>query len=377
MRFACIEYNTKSGGIWAHKPELPNYLADHQREIDATSYGTWTSALEGEHVPLSWFIEAKRGPGVGEKYRLGIRIKLKLNARRGRPLIEFSNLDYADRFDAVLICFHPYGYKLMTELVQALRERFPKLVIIGTHATFGLGLLREHWKSKEWFSSFRTFMDACDVFAVANREAVGYLSLISETPVQFLPHFYPLEYALQFGSGDEPKDKTIFVAGDTSRGDVVWGCLLAKEIQSRHPEFVIQVIGSESFNYVALEGSRYEVLPRTGWTEYLHTVAKSFLVINTDVQWTNGRVQSDCAAMMTPCLGVNAGWQTELFPELAIPEFEGSDQAMELADKLIASEDYYTSVSKFAFEKISGWSYPNGNRKVREVVAEVQAARGS
>lgn len=377
MQFACIEYNTKSGGIWTHTPELPNYLADHQREIDATSYGTWTSALEGEHIPLSWFIEPKRGPGVGEKFRIGIRIKFKLNSRRGRPLIEFSNLGYAERFDAVLICFHPYGFRLMTELVQALRRQFPHLVIIGTHATFSLGQLRELWKSKEWFSSLRTFMDSCDVFAVANREAIEYFALVSSTPIRYLPQFYPLEYTRQLGIRNRAKNKTIFVAGDTSRGDVVWGCLLAREIQSRHNDFRIQVIGSKAFNDAALDGSDYEVLPRIEWTEYLKTIAKAHLVINTDVGWTNGRVQSDSAAMLTPCLGVNAGWQTELFPELVIPDVEGTNRAVELADRLIVSENYYRSVSQFAFDKLSEWSYSNGKRRVLEVIADVQAARAT
>lgn len=377
MQFACIEYNTKSGGIWTHTPERPNYLADHQREIDATSYGTWTSAMEGEHVPMSWFIEPRRGPGVGEKFRIGIRIKFKLNSRRGRPLIEFSNLGYAERFDAVLICFHPYGFRLMTELVQALRRQFPHLVIIGTHATFSLGRLRELWKSKEWFSSLRTFMDSCDVFAVANREAIEYVSLVSRTPVRYLPQFYPLEYTQQLGIRNGTKNKTIFVAGNTSRSDVVWGCLLAKEIQSRHTGYRVQVIGSEGFNDATLDGSDFDVLPRMAWTDYLKTVAQSRLVINTDVGWTNGRVQSDAAAMMTPCIGVNAGWQTELFPDLTIPDVEGSTLAIEIADKLITSDSYCQSTSQSAFDKLSEWSYSGGRRRVLEVIADVQAARAT
>jgi hypothetical protein len=375
MRFACIEYNTKSGAIWTHTAERPNFLADNKREIDATSYGTWTSALEGEHVPLSWFIEPKRGPGVGESFRIGLRIKFKLNARRGRPLIEFENLDYAERFDAVLICFHPSGYRFMTELVQALRARFPKLVIIGTHATFSLGRLREQWRSQEWFSSLQTFMKSCDVFAVANREAIGYFSLMSSTPVEYLPQFFPLEYTESLNIKDQPLEKTIFVAGDTSRSDVVWGCLLAKEIQSRHPDYRVQVIESENFNQATLTGSDFEVLRKLDWLEYLKTVARSRFLINTDVGWTNGRVQSDAAAMMTPCIGVNAGWQTELFPELSIPDVSGSEQGIAVAEKLITSDSYRRSTSQYAFDKLSQWSYSSGSRRVLDLVNEIRANR--
>ncbi|MEW6042286.1 MAG: hypothetical protein AB1633_12280, partial [Elusimicrobiota bacterium] len=108
MKFACIEFNTKSGGIWIPTSDRPNYLCDPVKEIDACAWGTWTSALNGEHIPLHWFIKGKIGKGVSEKEsffnRYSKKIRKWTNLYNYNP--NYKNLDYIKRFDVVLVCHH-------------------------------------------------------------------------------------------------------------------------------------------------------------------------------------------------------------------------------------------------------------------------------
>lgn len=376
MKFACIEYTSKSGGIWRPTPKRPNYLADHKREIDATSYGgTWTSALGGEHIPLSWFINGKRGPGAGERFSLPLLVQMKLNRRLGRPLVQFRNLDYLKNFDVVLVCYHPAGYRLMTQFMVEAKQRFPDIVFLGTHAVFGIGYLREHWKDSPWFRSFGTFLDLSDVFVVAIPDEPAYLSLVSNTPIVYVPQFYPVSYARKYYRTHEAKDGIIFVAGNTSRTDTVWGCLLARELHRRFPQYTIQAVGSSSFNTEPLAGSRYQLLSAMNWEDYLAVTSRAKLIINTDVLWTNGRVQADAAVVGTPCIGVNAGRQTELFPDLACHDVVDTPRILELGARLIQDAPYYEQVTTKAFAMLEQWSYEKAPGKLEELVASYPTGR--
>ncbi len=373
MRFACVEFITKGGDIWRHSSGRPNYLADHLREIDATSYGTWTSALQGEHVPLHWFISGRPGPGIGGKFGLRLRAEIKWNRWRGRSSVSFDNIGYLNNFDIVLVCFHASMHRIMREFVEAARAASPALTMLGTHATFGVGLAREKWKDAEWFNDLRLFMNACDVFAIANLEAKDYFSLVSKTPVVYLPQFYPVSYTQKYFRPRESKVPVIFVSGPTNRTDIVWSCLLARELQRRFPQFEIQVTGSKGFNFQPLEGARYRVLPRMGWEEYLDVTSRAHLILNTDSTWTNGRVQADAAAVGTPCIGVNAGRQTELFPELACPDIGGTGQALGFGARLIQDEGFYRQIAADAFARLDQWSYERGPAKLDQMISAHRA----
>lgn len=375
MRFACVEYTTKSGHIWRPTPERPNYLCDHKNEIDAAGYGTWTSALDGEHVPVTWFHDGKPGPAIGEKLPIRTRISMRLNRRRNKPILSFDNLDYVDNFDVMLVCFHFYGYRLMTDFLVAAKKRFPDKVFLGTHAVFSLGRLREYWTNSDLFIHLQRFMNECDIFTIANPQAVDYFDLITGTPVVYFPQFYPVSYAGRHFKDVDHKDKSIFVAGSTSRNDITWSCLLAVQLQKRFPDYVIQIVGKDDFNYAALQDANYEILPYMSWDEYLDVTSRARLVLNTDVGWTNGRVQADAAAVGTPCIGSNAGRQTELFPDLVCRDIEDTAKALSLGTKLIENADYYQSVTSRALRTLEGWSYESGPARLADLVDKFKAGK--
>lgn len=363
-----MEYTTKSGYIWRPTPERPNYLCNHQTEIDATSYGTWTSALNGEHVPVTWFHDGKPGPAVGEKLPIKTRISMRLNQRRERPILSFDNLSYVENFDVMLVCFHFYGYRMMTDFLVEAKGRFPNTVFLGTHAVFSLGRLREYWTNKDLFSHLQRFMNECDIFTIANPEAVDYFGLLTDTPVVYFPQFYPVSFAGQHFKGPEAKEKIIFVAGSTARNDITWSCMLAVQLQKSFPDYVIQIVGSQSFNYAALQYAKYEILPYMSWDEYLEVTSRAKLILNTDVGWTNGRAQSDAAVVGTPCIGSNAGRQTELFPDLACRDVEDTAKALSLGAKLIEDDVFYEAVASKALHTLERWSYESGPPRLVDLV---------
>lgn len=370
MKFACIEYNTKSGGIWRPTPERPNYLCDHKREIDAASFGTWTSALNGEHIPLNWFVSGKNSYGTDDEtlvfYKAYGKLK-ELKRKIFKNKIKFKNLDYLKKFDVILVCHHFYYSEAMLDFLLQAREVFKDILFIGG-LPYNLGRVREFWRDPVWYENFVTFFNNVDIFAIVDYVAKDYYSLIVKKPIIYFPTFYPVEYAQKCFVNRVDKKKIIFIAGDTKRLDTVWGMHIAKKIQEKFPEYLIQVINTSKINLEPLKGTKFELLSSVNWETYLKTISKSTIVINMDIWWTNGRVPSDCAAVGTPCIGVNANRQIELFPALTCEDISGTKKAIELGYRLLNDNSFYNEIQKIAFSRLEYYSYENSVQQFKKLI---------
>ena len=365
IRFACIEYSTKTGGIWRPTPEKPNYLCDPETEIDPTSFGCWTSSLSGEHIPVN-FLRRRQNPHT-LSYKLGRKLDLTLEKIQRKPV--YRNLDYLKKFNLILFLVHSFSMPLMTDLIRKTKKVNPNATYLGSIVS-PLGMLREVWKKENEFRAFKTFADHCDFFINVNRAAAGYLESFLKTKVVYLPQFYPFEYAHRFFKKREEKEKIILVAGETERTDNLAGQFVALQIQKKYSEFLIQVVDYPHLNVAPLKTAhaRFEIVPFLKWQENLKRLARFFLVINMDQTWTLGRLQADCAAVGTPNIGINANNQLEFFPKLSLPDIAGIKQGIELAEKLISDSIFYQNIQQLASQKLSENNYAKSKEKLLKIL---------
>ncbi|MDD5627235.1 MAG: hypothetical protein PHW01_04490 [Patescibacteria group bacterium] len=365
MRFACIEYSTKTGRIWQPTPEKPNYLCDPETEIDPTSFGCWTSAFSGEHIPVN-FLRRRQNPHT-LSYKLGRKLDLTMEKIQRKPI--YRNLDYLKKFNLILFLVHSFSMPLMADLIRKTKKVNPNAIYLGSIVS-PLGILREVWKKENEFRAFKTFANNCNIFINVNHDAQDYLQSFLPAKVVYFPQFYPFEYAHRFFKKREEKEKVILVAGETGRTDNFAGQFAAVQIQKKYPEFLIQVVDYPRSNIAPLETAhaRFEIIPFLKWQENLKRLACFFLVINMDQTWTLGRLQADCAAVGTPSIGINANNQLEFFPKLSIPDIAGIKQGIELAEKLISDPAFYQNIQQHASAKLSENNYAKSKEKLLKIL---------
>ncbi len=370
MNFAVIEYSSKSGEIWKHTRELPNFLADPEQEIDPTSFGGYVSALGGEHIPLTGLI-------VGNVYELSssVRLRRRIHKKILKRWPQDYSLEYLKRFDVLLVVHQISDGHEMTAFTKRLKEAHPHILILGV-PTQPYGILKNYWEQHlRWLEDFRAFMDACDVFItiVANTKAVW--QELTTTPVEYLPQPYPAEFATRFFRRPESKGKVIFVAGVTERENIQRGQTLAKLLQRELPDYLIHVtkIPSVHLDLSELAGARYTVVPFEPWRKHLVSLSKSMIVLNTDFTFTRGRVQMDCAAVGTPSLGANSDAQLDLFPALSATPDTLVDDLVELGRELLNSRGRYDRVVAAARQKLPQYNYNTTAHRLKELVARYRS----
>lgn len=376
MRFACVELCTKSGKIWDGAKEKSNYLCDPKTEIDTCSFGCWTSALGGEHVPLLWFKLRKPvryvyhnylAPRMSRFNYAGYSIMSKLI---NRALDKFYNLQYVTKFDVVLIVVHYYSIREMAKFIVKAKKLRKKPIFLGALGNT-LDSFRETLKDKDAFRYFKIFIDNCDVFVNYYHEGISdYLGLYTDTPIVNFPQFYPFEFAKSFFEPYENKEKIIFVSGDTSRTDHISSLLIAKKIQERYPDFLIEVVGRPSLNSGPLKNSRYRITPFFEWIDYLKHTRNTYMIIDMDNTWTLGRVVRDAAVVGTPCIGLNSESQKSLFSDLVCSDITDTKKVIDLGIKLIEDRKFYERVQKKAFKRLKAYSYENSVKRLNGVLEE-------
>lgn len=191
MTFACIEYTTKTRRIWRPTPEKPNYLCDPDKEIDPTSFGCYTTALDGEHIPLTGLIydSATHPPS---KIR---RLRQDLFRRRHGAFGPYS-LAYLKKFDVLLVIYQISNSHELVRFVERTREEFPDTILVSCSSP-PFGRLREHWKDHpETAERYRAFLAATHVNMNVCRATVPFYRAFTPTPSLYLPQPYPVEYAL-------------------------------------------------------------------------------------------------------------------------------------------------------------------------------------
>lgn len=367
MKFAVLEYNSKSGGLWRHTSARPNYLADPQKEIDPTSFGCYVSALAGEHVPLTGLIV---GPVNNISWPLRFYRKLY---KRLSGLWPAYNIAYVLQFDALLVVHQLSDAHEMVNLLRRLRKEKKRPWLMGV-ATQPYGILKTALEADPAVKrNFRDFMDNCDVFISVVASTTGYYAKLTQTPVNYLPQPYPVDYASREFLPREKKEKTILVAGVTQRENVKQGQMVARALQKKFSEYTIIVpkIPEFGYDFTALQDTTYTVLPFGRWSEHLRTLARTMLVINTDYTQTRGRVQTDCAAVGTPSLGGNSDGAMALFPELASQSDTSPDALVQLGERLLTDETYYHRATSFARQALQKYDYAQSSARLQKLIRAV------
>lgn len=365
MKFAVIEYNSKTGRIWKHAPQNPNYLADPEKEIDPTSFGCYVSAMAGEHVPLTGLI-------IGDIYNIGPLTRLRRRIFKkilGRWPQDYS-LEYLRGFDVMLVVHQVSNGHEMTRFTKRLQQTYPQTVVIGV-PTQPYGILKKHWEiHPRQLEDFQNFMNHCDAFITITREIKDDWQKLTKTPVEYQPQPYPAEYASRCFLQPESKDKTIFVAGVTERDNIRRGQTVAKLLQHEFPNYSIYVTKTPgtTLTTAELSGARFTVVHFEPWRKHLVSLSKTMLVINTDFTFTRGRVQMDCAAVGTPSIGANSDAQKDLFPKLAANPDTLIDDLVERGRKLLSNNELYRQTVTAAREKLPHYNYPQTAKRVEELV---------
>ncbi len=365
IKFACIEYSTKSGEIWQKKPGRPNYLCDPKKEIDPTSFGAFTSALSGEHIPVSYLRIPKKQGSLNFKIRRSFDLlQEKINQE---PI--YHNLEYIKKFNLILVLIHSFSMPLMAELLPRLKKINPKALYLGSIDS-PLGKLREVWKKDREFIAFKRFADQCDIFINVNRAAQKYLEYITKSKVIYFPQFYPYKFAKKFYKTRDQKENSILVGGDSSRTDNLAGQHVVIQIQKKYPEILIKIVNFPGLNITPLKmaKARFKTIPFVPWQKHLKRLSRFLIVINMDNIWTLGRLQADCAAVGTPSVGLNSNNQMEMFPDLSTLDVQGIDQTVLLSEKLIVDQNFYQEIQAKAKAKVAESSYQKSRERLLEVL---------
>lgn len=360
MKFAVLEYRSKTGSIWRHTPQKPNYLCDPQTEMDPTSFGCYVSALAGEHIPITTLV---RPTIIKRLYRKII----------GRwPAYDIS---YLKQFSTLLIVHQISDGHEITALTKRIRTQLPHIKILGV-PTQPFGILRDHWAEHPvWLQDFKEFMDTCHVFVTIVESTLPQWQKMTKTRVEYVPQPYPVEFAGKNFKTHSEKQKIIYVAGRTDRYNIAKGLQVAARLQSKFPEYEIQVTKidepGEVFDTAGLGNARYTFQPFMAWREHLAYLANCMLVINTDYTQTRGRVQADCAAVGTPSIGADSDAQVDLFPGLPAHPKQDISELLNQATHLLTSSDYYAEVVRTAGERLQRYSYTKSATRLRQLVAGI------
>ena len=362
MKFCCVEYTTKTRKVWVPSVEHPNYLGDPLLEIDPTSFGSYTTAFQGEHIPLTGVILGQLDGNIFQPFFQ--RLRWSLFGRWGP-----YSLRYFRKFDTILAVYDWKRGRELATFVQRLRHELPQIVVIGV-PTQPFGALRETWRDSKHLSPLIEFYDACHVILSVVRATVPYQQSMTRTPVVYIPQPYPVEYALQFWCPGPAKTQTLFVAGETARPDILAGHLAARAIQKQYPNLMIHVTATPglAMNTKLLEGTRHEIMPFRLWRQHLPYLAQACLVVNTDTWWTRGRVQVDCAAVGTPSIGGPSDGQQELFPDLLVRDVEDFPTMIEYGLYLLGDLAFYQRVANRAKVRLRSYNFETTVKRFTKLV---------
>lgn len=372
MKFAVVEYSSKTGTIWKHTSNRPNYLCDPVREIDPTSFGCYVSALAGEHIPLTSCI-------IGKDIAFPTRIYRKIIKRiTGNWPSEYS-LDYFRQFDALLVVYQISDGHELVRFLKRIKKIHPNCVLLGV-PTQPYGILKNYWdKSPDNLQEIKEFMNQCDVFLTIVKRTLPIWKKMTSTPVLYMPQPYPVDFAsLKFFSR-EKKRNVIFVAGVTGRDFIAKGQIVAKKLQELFPAYRIHMAQVPGMDIATknLQGSQFDIIPFEPWQDHLDTLAKTTLVINTDYTQTRGRVQVDAAAVGTPSIGANSDGQDDLFPSLPGERETTIEELVAQGKKLLEDRAQYEQVVSTAKEKLEQYTYRLSKARVEELVSRMQKEKES
>lgn len=367
MKFAVIEYSSKTKKIWRHTAQRPNYLSDPIHEIDPTSFGCYVSAFEGEHIPLVSLI-------IGEGVNPIVRIYRKIIKRITGVWPQGYDISYLKQFDALLVVYQISDGHEMVSLVKRLRKENSSQVIIGV-PTQPYGILRDYWDNHpEALREMRDFMGGCHVFLTIVQRTRSKWERISRTPVRYMPQPYPAQFASKLFREREQKSNIIFVAGVTDRDNIKKGQIVAARVQEKFPAYRIQMaqIEGAKIDVMNLNGSTYDIIPFKPWREHLAMLSRVAIVINTDYTETRGRVQADCAAVGTPSIGANSDAQEDLFPKLPADRNTSVEQLIMQAQQLLGDASYYRDIVRTAQQRLMNYDYEQSKQRIEDLVRKIQ-----
>ncbi|MFQ5893661.1 MAG: hypothetical protein ACE5H5_05045, partial [Nitrospinota bacterium] len=277
---------------------------------------------------------------------------------------------------------YPYYACEFSEFIIRARALAPETVLIGCH-TVPLIILQEALRQPDKLQYFKAFIDSCDVFVTYMRGAESYFRLLTDTPVAYCPVPYPVEHVRQYWRPREEKDRVILCAGETSRSINLMSHFVARRLRDRYPDFHIHLgpvshsglvgpVWSDNryphMHAVSLDEGTYEVLSYLPWQEFLRSVARTYLVVYTDLHWTKGRFPTDAAGVGTPCIGLAADSQRELFPETTCTEPFEADRMIEIASRLIEDASFYEEVQHTAATRLEEYSYDRSVKRFHHLL---------
>ena len=365
MKFAVVEYTSKSGKIWKHQTDKPNYLADPAKEIDPTSFGCYVSALDGEHIPLKGIITGTAAP-VSWATILGRRVYRKFLGHWPTTY----DISYLLQFDILMVVHQLSDSHEMVSLLQRLRQHSPRPFLIGV-PTQPFGLLQNRLEADMAANvDVRAHMDACDVFLTVVDSTLPAWQQKSTTPVVYMPQPYPVAFASQYAKPQSQKKPILFVAGVTDRPNIALGHKVARKIQVKYPQYSIHVTDTPGHtqDLSGLAGGTFATQAFLPWQEQLEYLSQVSLVINTDYTRTRGRVQVDCAAVGTPAIGADSDAQRDLFPDLFADQNTTADELIARAIRLLENKDWYTEVASKARERLAKYTYELSKQRILALV---------
>lgn len=372
MKFAVVEYSSKTGAIWKHSDNRPNYLCDPVHEIDPTSFGCYVSALAGEHIPLISFI-------IGEDVPLLNRIYRKIIKRITGNWPSNYSLDYFKQFDALLVVYQISDGHEMVRFIKRMKKIHQSCVLLGV-PTQPYGILQDRWNARPGsVQEIKDFMNPCDVFLTIVKRTLPVWKKMTSTPVLYMPQPYPVDFASLKFLPREKKRNVIFVAGVTGRDNIAKGQIVAKKLQELFPAYRIHMAQVPGMDIATknLEGSKFDIIPFEPWQDHLGTLARATLIINTDYTQTRGRVQVDAAAVGTPSIGANSDGQDDLFPSLPGERETTIEELVAQGKKLLQDEDYYEETIRTAKGKLEQYNYRNSKSRVEELVSHIRKEKES
>lgn len=359
MRFGVIEYTSKSGNIWRHTSEKPNFMCDPIHEMDPTSFGCYVSAMCGQHIPLMHFIN----PSIIHKV---------IKRVSGRWPHQYD-ISYFKTFDVLMIVHQLSDAHEIVRFIHYVKRTFPHIVILGV-PTQPFGILKSAWEaSPKGRAVMQEFMNACDIFLTIVKSTKPMWQSMTATRVEYVPQPYPVEFAKQWYKERSNKKPIIFVAGVTDRFDIARGQIIARDLQKLFPDMIIHITSTPEFSLDTrhLSGAQFDIIPFSTWQSHLHYLADVMLVINTDYTQTRGRIQMDCAAVGTACIGSDSDAQADLFPYGSATPTTPREQITEIGKTMLLNSTRYDAITSGAVLGMEKYNYENAARRIRSLVSDL------
>ena len=234
----------------------------------------------------------------------------------------------------------------------------PKIVVNPDYAI-------QMWESYEPFDLFLEDMQKADHIFTVHPSASSTLSALLGRKVWTIPHPTDVDRLRQTfpkGEGSQFGSPVIVVIGHIWDQNYLLTSHVVSRIRAERPDVQTVLVGAIEKQGVWLKNTYDEFYPSMPFPDLMALVSKAAVVIDTAATSSGGRIQVECAALGTPCIGNTKNhMQMTLWEPLAVNIFDAGSL-------MVAINGVLDGVHSDLAESIIDYSYSYSYEKFMEML---------